>query len=527
MISKQNTAKFSPGVGSGGAGGKALAIEGSAPSPLTAHRRGLDGEFAGDMAGRARPESAPEDLGLHAIWAVVRADMRRDVGEARFDNWFAGLELIAELNGEVLVAAPSELERNRVLQGVNGHTIQQGWNRVDPRRRIVTIEARANIAPDVLALAEPMPAIEIEEDVAADALPVVRKPDEIDGPLTLDNFLVGESNRIAFGLARRLATGASVAANVVTLFGPHGVGKTHLMRGIQAMLVAARGPSSVVYTSAEDFMLAYVDGVKRKDTSEMRATFRKARVVLLDDFQFICSKPGTLTEFFAHLRAVVANGGVVVLACDRAPSSFEQLDERMRDEIQGGVVAKMELPERSLRREIIRAKADEVSRLEKCDFTLQDEWVDLLADKLPSSGRILDGAVRNIYVGTVMDNLPITRAAVDKAVQLAHGANGATRPKIDTIKDVTAKAYGVTKIDLESPCRKRQFAQPRQYAMYMCRQLTTCSYPQIGRMFGDRDHTTVLFAFRKISRLVEANPQLADELRQLEQKILADPRNSR
>jgi chromosomal replication initiator protein len=188
-------------------------------------------------------------------------------------------------------------------------------------------------------------------------------------------------------------------------------------------------------------------------------------------------------------------------------------------------VVKLDLPERSLRREIVRAKADEV-HAENAEFVFPDEWVDLVADKLPSSGRVLSGAVRNAFVGTVMMGEPLSRAAVDKAIQLAQGAQATNRPKIDTIKDVTAKAYGVSKVDLESPCRKRQFAQPRQFAMYMCRQLTTCSYPQIGRMFGDRDHTTVLFAFRKISRLVESDPQLADELRQLEQKILADPRNS-
>src|SRR5262249_13313406 len=147
----------------------------------------------------------------------------------------------------------------------------------------------AAAAPVAAEAAEPM----VEADVAG-AEPVA------DDVQTLDNFLVGESNRIAFGLARRLAMGASVAAHVVTLFGPHGVGKTHLLRGIEAMLAAAKGPSSVVYMSAEDFLLAFVDGVKRKDTSELRARFRNARVILLDDFQFVRT-PGTLTEFFGHL----------------------------------------------------------------------------------------------------------------------------------------------------------------------------------------------------------------------------------
>ena len=230
------------------------------------------------------------------------------------------------------------------------------------------------------------------------------------------------------------------------------------------------------------------------------------------------------------MRAIVANGGVVVLACDQSPATIEQLDDRMRDEIHGGVIAQMELPERNLRREILRAKADSVAAAAAAidaSFDFQEEWVDLLADRLPASGRALCGAIRNVYCGTVLVGKPLDRAAVEKAIQLQAGGSPARAPKIDTIKDVTARAYGVTKAELESACRKRQYALPRQYAMYLSRQLTKCSYPQIGRMFGDRDHTTVLFAYRKIAAMIASNDAAAEELRQLEQRIMADPRNAK
>jgi chromosomal replication initiator protein len=216
---------------------------------------------------------------------------------------------------------------------------------------------------------------------------------------------------------------------------------------------------------------------------------------------------------------------------DQTPALIDQLDERMRDEIHGGVIAQMELPERNLRREILRAKADSVAEAASAidaDFRPQEEWIDLLADRLPASGRALCGAVRNVYCGTVLAGKALwTRPAVEKAIQLQMGGAPARAPKIDTIKDVTARAYGVTKAELESACRKRQFALPRQYAMYLSRQLTKCSYPQIGRMFGDRDHTTVLFAYRKIAAMIASNDAAAEELRALEQRILADPRNGK
>lgn len=510
MINKQTTTRFAPG----GAGGAPRTVEqNQATRPLaTGPVSGNDGEQ------------------IPAIWESARAVLRRRVGDQNFDNWIAKLDLVAEVNGEVLLAAANDFERQRV-EADFGYVIQQAWEQADRQSRRVRIQARERISNDVLALARQVEEVEFDAeadlDVMDDALAPINGGDDAQ---TLDNFMVGDSNRIAFGLARRLAMGASVSAHVVTIVGPHGVGKTHLMKGIEAALRATRGEGSVLYMSAEDFLHAFIDGVKRKDTSDLRTMFRRAKVVLLDDFQFICAKPGTLVEFFSHLRAIVSNGGVVVLAADQTPALIDQLDERMRDEIHGGVIAQMELPERNLRREILRAHADAVSASAsaiEAEFQLTEEWIDLLADRLPASGRALCGAVRNVYCGTVLAGKPVDRAAVEKSIQLQMGGAPARAPRIDTIKDVTARAYGVTKAELESACRKRQYALPRQYAMYLSRQLTKCSYPQIGRMFGDRDHTTVLFAYRKIAAMVASNETMADELRQLEQRILADPRNAR
>lgn len=506
MINKQNTTLFAPAA----AGGAPRIEQGQAARPATSIER------EGDQ--------------IPALWSRVRASLRRRLGDVKFDSWLAGLDLVAEVNGEILLAAASEHERSRI-EADFGHIIQQAWTAADHNGRRVRIEARERISPDVLALARAASAVAAEEELDAD------EAEELSGAgivgenvQTLENFMVGDSNRVAFGLARRLAMGASVAAHVVTIVGPHGVGKTHLLKGIEAALRVTKGEGSVLYMSAEDFLHAFVDGVKKRDTSDLRAMFRRARVVLLDDFQFICAKPGTLVEFFSHLRAIVANGGVVVLAADQTPALIDQLDERMRDEIHGGVIAQMELPERNLRREILRAHAAAISASStaiESEFHLTEEWIDLLADRLPASGRALCGAVRNVYCGTVLAGKPVDKAAVEKSIQLQMGGAPARAPRIDTIKDVTAKAYGVTKAELESPCRKRQYALPRQYAMYLSRQLTKCSYPQIGRLFGDRDHTTVLFAYRKIAALVASSEAAAEELRQLEQRILADPRNAR
>lgn len=477
---------------------------------------------AADLVGGARRagrDFAQEDLGARAIWAGIQNELRKELGDGAYDHYAAGLSFVAEVDGDILVAAATEFDRDRVRDN-HLHRIQAVWDRMDRKRRHIRIEARDRIPADHLALAKAD--IAVNEAPAASEAPAAAEPRDL-GVQSLDAFLVGDSNRVAYGLARRIALGASVAAQIVSIVGPHGVGKTMLLRGIEHGLTSTHGADYACYMSAEDFMLAFVDGVKRRDTSELRNRVRSARVVLLDDFQFILSKPATLEEFFAYARAVRAAGGVVVLTCDRPPSTIEQLDVRMRDELQGGVVARMELPERALRMQIVRAAADSIAA-DDPEFQFQDEWVEMVADRMPASGRALDGAVRNIYVATVLAEKPLVRASVEASIQLQLGAATMRRPKIDTIKDVTARTYGVTKADLESSCRKRVFARPRQYAMYLCRKMTDCSYPQIGRMFGERDHTTVLFAYRKIAAMAQKDAAVAEELVQVEQRILADPR---
>lgn len=489
MNSKHNTTRFTPNMGAGGI---------------------------------PAAESSLGETGVHDIWASVRGVLKTRLGGTKFDAWIASLELIAEVGGEILIAAESELASNRVTSNF-GHLIQNAWNEQDAQKRIVSIEARGNIPSDILQLARPEePKAEAGADVEDGA---ATSTGDVDDVCTLNSYLVGDSNRSAFGLVKRLVDGLPVASPVVSIVGPHGVGKSHLLKGIRDAMAPKMKDGEVLYLTSEEFMVAFVDGIKAKDTSRLREMVCKAKVLLLDDLQFITSKPGTLTEFFARLRANVQNGGVVIMSCDRSPAVLE-LESRMRDEILGGVVVPVVLPDLVLRKEIVRAKADAIAETDP-EFVFPDAWVDLVAERLPMSGRALYGVVRNVFVSTRLGDEPLTLATVEKAIQLQLGGASIRAPKIDTIKDVVAKTYGVTKADLESPCRKRCYALPRQYAMYLSRKLTECSYPQIGGMFGRRDHTTVLFAYKKIHKQIEKDEVFAEELRQLEQQILTDPRNFR
>lgn len=469
-----------------------------------------------------------EDLCARELWNVARQRVRAEIGPRPFAHWIAPLTFVAEIEDEVVLAAPTELERDRARSEF-GQILQSAWSDVDPEGRTLQVRHIAELPPGIVSAPTGRDARmdEFEPDPAAEAAVSddAETGSEAEEPMKLfDSFIVGESNRVAHGLMKRIAHGGGVAAATVMLVGPHGVGKSLLLRGVEQALRLAKGEAHVIYMSAEDFMLAFVDGVKRKDTSALRRMVRNARVILLDDFQFICSRPGTLQEFFSHMRAVAGSGGVVVLASDQPPAAFPQLDRRMRDELQGGAYAEIGLPELELRRRIVRASADEIT---SCDpeFRFPDDFADLLAERLPSTGRALYGAVRNVYVGTTVAEKPITQAAVEKAIQLQLGSPGAKRPRIEVIKDIVSHCYGLTKADMESSCRKHSIAHPRQYAMYFCRKLTPSSYPAIGKKFGDRDHTTVLYSYRKVSKRVGSDRHFFQEMLDLEHRILSDPRN--
>jgi chromosomal replication initiator protein len=492
---------------------------------------------AGGKRSTAAPAVAPglDDGGPRGLWRRVKAALRARFDDTTYSNWIAGLEYVAEVDGEVLISAPGEFECERVCSA-HGNAIRQAWKSADALGRPLRIEARSAISAEILDLSdsaaracEATPAIAQEKlaraDEGAEIAPATVGLHGGVRSISLDQFVVGESNRVAYNLARRVAAGSNTA-QLATIVGPHGVGKTMLLRGIEAAVAAASGPDSVLYVSAEDFLVAFVEGVRRKDTSDLRAMMRSAKVVLMDDFHFICSKPGTLVEFFTHLRANVARGHTVVIASDQPLTQLEQLDSRMRDELMGGVVVAIDPPERGLRLEILRSAARALAETDP-RFTVPDDWLERVADQAATSGRVLCGVVSSVYFATIDAGLPLTWDAFETELRQKVGVVGGRAPKIDTIKETSARTYNVTKLDLESECRKRIYALPRQYAMYMCRKLTKCSYPMIGRHFGDRDHTTVLFAFRKVSRLVAADPVFAEEMRQLEHRILADPRNQR
>lgn len=454
-----------------------------------------------------------------SIWQHVIAELEAETSASVFGKWLSDLEFVAEVDGVIQIAAGNAIQRDRVAQDYL-RRINSIWGKKDDRNRRVMVVCWNDLSDDVRQLAE-----DYREAVSAAAAKTVEQPVEAveaqamrasANELTFDNLVVAESNRVAATVARRIAQGDGAPSKTVYFYGRHGVGKTHLLQAIQAEMEASQDSRTAVYMSAEEFMVAFVEGVKRRDTSDLKARLRSADVLLIDDLQAIAGMGGTQKEFFSNIRAVAARGGQVVITADESPSELGSLNARVREELQGGATIEVSEPDEEMRRRIVRVKADGIAA-EHPAFHLDDACVDLIVRRVRGPGRQLYGAVCNVFTATTFVENPVTLEDVEAAVRRQLGDQ--KPPSIDQVKRAVMTVFDVTKTDLESARRSRSIAYPRQIAMYLCRKMTTRSLPQIGRYFGNRDHTTVLYAVRKLEDLISTDDVLKSDIDKVEAAI--------
>lgn len=454
-----------------------------------------------------------------SIWQSVLAELRAETSASVFGKWLCDLQFVAEVDGMIQIAAGNVIQRDRVKQDYL-RQINSIWSSMDERGRRVVVSCWADLPEDVRLLAESARVESMKNSISVDGAD--QEDDESievrssGSELTFDNLVVADANRIAATVARRIAQGEGAPSRTVYFFGRHGVGKTHLLLAIQAEMEAQGDERSAVYMSAEEFMVAFVEGVKRRDTSDLKARLRSADVLLIDDLQAIAGMGGTQREFFSNIRAVVARGGQVVITADESPSELNSLNARVREELQGGATIEVGEPDEEMRRRIVVMKAKGI-QAEYPEFDLDDAAVDLIVRRVRGPGRQLYGAVCNVFTATTFVGVPVTLEDVEAAVRRQLG--DLKPPTIDQVKRAVMQVFDVTKTDLESARRSRSIAYPRQIAMYLCRKKTTRSLPQIGRYFGNRDHTTVLYAVRKLEDLIRKDASLSSDVERVELAI--------
>ena len=334
---------------------------------------------------------------------------------------------------------------------------------------------------------------------------------------TFDSFVVGKPNELAHAAARRVAESTEATFNPVFLYGGVGLGKTHLMHAIGWQLQQTRPECLVLYLSAEQFMYRFIQALREKDTIAFKQQFRNADVLMIDDVQFIAGKDSTQEEFFHTFNALIDQKKQIVISADRSPDQIDGLQERICSRLQWGLVADIHPTDYELRVGILQAKAEAITASDP-NIRLDGKVIEYLAHRISSNVRVLEGALTRLFafaslVGRTID-MDMTQECLADLLRASE-----RKVTIEEIKRRVADYYNLRMTDLTSARRARAVARPRQVAMFLCKSLTNKSLPEIGRGFGNRDHTTVIHAVRKIEELRATDAQLNDDIEHLRRML--------
>jgi chromosomal replication initiator protein len=327
----------------------------------------------------------------------------------------------------------------------------------------------------------------------------------LDARFTFENFVVGKPNELAYAAARRVAEAMTVPFNPLFLYGGVGLGKTHLMHAI-AWHIRRRTPNKkIIYLSAEKFMYQFVRALRTKNTMAFKEQFRNVDVLMIDDVQFIGGREATQEEFFHTFNTLVDQNRQVIISADKSPSDLEGVEDRMKSRLGWGLVADIHPTTYELRLSILQSKADEMG------VAIPAKVMEFLAHKITANVRELEGALNRIVAHATLVGRAITLETTQEVLHDILRAND-RRVTIDEIQKKVAQHYNVRVSDMSSARRARAVARPRQVAMYLSKQLTARSLPEIGRKFGGRDHTTVMHAVRKVEELRGHDGAFAEDL---------------
>jgi chromosomal replication initiator protein len=468
------------------------------------------------------------------VWNKVCVVLKRELGDAAFGSWIAPAALREGQAGDVVVVTPTGIARDWIRRSA-WRRVSELWAANDPTARRLDLKSRlefeaANGASGGGASSRLRSQGRADRDRAAGVQRRAR-PGARDGQrrqaspvqglqerFTFDTFVPGPANEFAHAVARRVASWADGHFNPVLFHGPYGFGKTHLLNALAWEAMRQAPTKRVVYLTAERFLSTFVRAVMDRQTAAFKEELRGADLLIIDDVHFIAGKQSSQEELFHTLTALVEDGRRVVFSSDRAPAAMTEMDARLRSHLSAGLVCGLEPADRALRLGILDRKLQALSRQHGFEPTMRTEVLNFLADRFTDSVRELEGALNTL---SARAGEGVSRLTLDEvqAILRPHLRAGEKRITIDDIQKATSEHYGMKQADLLSERRNRAIARPRQAAMWLAKQLTTRSLPDIGRRFGGRDHTTVLHAVRRIEALRAEDPVLNQDLETITRKL--------
>ena len=432
-------------------------------------------------------------------WAGISNDLRSEIGESNHKNWIAPLECLGLSDGVLRFRAPSRFVGDWVKRTYHDQIFAHVKTRSEDVARLEFIVGDAARRPAAPAIAAQKPAVTEELQSAP-----------LDGKYNFDNFVVGKPNELAHAAARRVAEGGDVTFNPLFLYGGVGLGKTHLMHAIAWELRAKRPDLQVLYLSAEQFMYRFVQALRDREIMDFKNLFRSVDMLMVDDVQFIAGKDSTQEEFFHTFNALVDQNKQIVISADRAPGEIKDLEARISSRMQCGLVVDLHPTNYELRLGILQRKAAQFAQSYGA-IKIDNGVFEFLAHRITTNVRVLEGALQRLFAFSSLIGQEVSLDMVQDCLSDILRSSE-RRVTVEEIQRKVAEHFNIRLSDMLGPKRTRTIARPRQIAMYLSKEMTSRSLPEIGRRFGGRDHTTILHGVRKVEEMRASDSQLNEDI---------------
>ncbi len=454
-------------------------------------------------------------------WGQIREELRDTVGTNNYVNWIEPLEFDAlDDDGVATFLVPTQFMGNWVSRNFGEQILTKLSGAGEPVSRV------AFSVPKVQRTARPKSGGQGMAKVKTTQVAAATNQQEVDLPgapldarFKFDSFVVGKPNELAHAAARRVAEGGPATFNPLFLYGGVGLGKTHLMHAIAWELQSKTPDLKIVYLSAEMFMYRFVQALRDKDMMAFKQLFRSVDVLMVDDVQFIAGKDATQEEFFHTFNALVDQNKQIIISSDRAPTEIPGIEDRIVSRLQSGLVVDLHPTNYELRLGILQQKVEQYEK-QFPNLEIADGVLEFLAHRISTNVRVLEGAMMRLFAfGTLVGreiNMELTQECLSDILRASD-----RKITVEEIQRKVSDHFNIRLSDMLGPKRVRTLARPRQIAMYLSKQLTSRSLPEIGRRFGGRDHTTVMHGVKKIEELMVTDSQIADDIELLRRSLEA------
>lgn len=441
------------------------------------------------------------------LWREVLKLAGSEIEQKEFDTWLQPTRLASVGESELLVEVPDGFYRDFINDQYSGILNEKASILMGRKASVKVIEATSQSELFNKEKKGREQAVEV-------ASISIEAPTRLNREYTFETFVIGKSNQFCAAAAQAVAENPGKRYNPLFIYGSVGLGKTHLMQAISHRLMKKDKSIRFSYLSADQFMNEMINAIKNNRSDAFRKKYRTADILLVDDIQYIAGKEGTQEEFFHTFNAVFEAGKQIVISSDRAPKDLALIEERLRNRFEWGLIADIQAPDYETRMAIIGKKAETLG------LDLPRDIADVIATRITTNIRAIEGALSKLEALVSLTGGSLTPEMVNKVLTEFIPEDSRQPTSIEKIQELVANYYDISKRDLVSKSRRARLAHARQIAMYLCRTYGNCILADIGAAFGNRDHSTVLHAMKKIEKRIEAEDgKTASEVKDLGSKI--------